>query len=320
PREISLKDDLIAFFKLFFLLHKERYDVVHTYTATPGFLGRLSAFFTRIPAIFHHQAGWTVTEYSTLKEKLIYYPLETLAVFLSTKSICVSHAVRKQANRFKLMPSKKLVTICNGIDPTPFLRPPTNDIRAELNVPKDCILIGNTGRLARQKDNISLVRAMPILMKLLPNKNIQLLLIGDGPERPKIIELIQKANLQNVVKLLGFRKDIPNILANIDVFVSPSLWEGLSISIMEAMAAAKPIVATNILPNKELIKHEETGLVVDPDSPEQIAEAIFRFIQSPELAQKCGQSARKLLLKDYTIDRMFQETWNLYEDALKKRG
>jgi glycosyltransferase involved in cell wall biosynthesis len=126
--------------------------------------------------------------------------------------------------------------------------------------------------------------------------------------------LIQSLNLNEQVRLIGFISDIPSFLAAIDIFASPSLWEGLSISLLEAMAAAKPIVTTSILPNAELIDHEITGLLIPPRSPEQIAQAITRFVNDNELADSCGNNARNLVLESFTLDRMFQETLDLYHE------
>ena len=120
------------------------------------------------------------------------------------------------------------------------------------------------------------------------------------------------------MRFLGFCREIPAFLAGLDVFVSPSFREGLSISLLEAMAAARPIVTTSILPNAELIEHEVTGLLVPPRDPEQVAEAIARFAREPGLAQRCALAARQRVLDHYTLDRMFQETWDLYIGLLKE--
>lgn len=97
------------------------------------------------------------------------------------------------------------------------------------------------------------------------------------------------------------------------MFISPSLWEGLSISLLEAMAAAKPIITTTILPNAELIQHESTGLLVAPKRPDQIAEAIQHLWQDSALAARCGAAARQRVVDHYTIERMFNETFELYQ-------
>ena len=324
PRDITPVQDLRAFAQLISLLYRERYDVVHTYTATPGFLGRMAARFTHVPVILHHQAGWTVSEFSSWQSKLLYTPLEYLVTLASSKSICVSYAVEKQAYQFHIAPSGKLVVICNGIEAQPYIAATQrNDareaLRRELGFSDSHVLIGNTGRLSPAKDNGSLIQAMASLKSLIPDVPHTLLLAGDGPDQAQLEKLIRSMMLNTQVRLLGFRSDIPAFLAGIDIFVSPSLWEGLSISLLEAMSAAKPIVTTSILPNAELIEHQVTGLLVPPKAPKQIAQAITRFVNEPGLAQSCGSAARQRVLEHYSIDRMFQETWDLYIDLLSGR-
>jgi glycosyltransferase involved in cell wall biosynthesis len=324
PRDIALLKDMQAFIKLLRLIRQEDYDVVHTYTATPGFLGRLAARMVGTPVILHHQAGWTVTEFSPLKERIFYTPLEYLASLVSSKAICVSHAVEEQARWLHIAPSRKLIVICNGIEPEPFINATQDNNRTILRhrwgFSDDLILIGSTGRLSPQKDNGSLVEAMVHLRTLLPDALFLLLVAGDGPEREKLEKMVENFKLGGQVQLLGFVKDIPAFLAMLDVFVSPSLWEGMSISILEAMAAARPIVATSILPNAELIEHDRTGLLVDPRAPKQIAQAIARFILEPQLAKECGEAAQRCTLNHYTIERMFQETWDLHQALLYQQN
>ena len=324
PRDIAPALDLKAFAQMISLMRREHYDVVHTYTATPGFLGRMAARFVGAPVILHHQAGWTVNEFSSWRSRILYTPLEYLVTLASSKSICVSYAVEKQAHQFHIAPSSKLVVICNGIEPQPYMAATqSNDareaLRRELGFPDDHLLIGNTGRLSQQKDNGPLIQAMASLKSLIPDVPYTLLLAGDGPDQQKLEELVHSLDLGEQVRLLGFRSDIPKFLAGIDIFVSPSLWEGLSISLLEAMAAAKPIVTTSILPNAELIEHQVTGLLVPARAPDQIAQAIARFVNEPELAQSCATAARQRVLDHYLIDRMFQETLDLYIDLLSGR-
>jgi len=322
PRDIEPGRLFRACVQLLSLLNLKRYDVVHTYTATPGFIGRIIARLANVPVIVHHQAGWAVTEYSSLFERLVYTPLEYIATLASTRTICVSHADAVNAAGFHVAPAFRLITICNGIDAEPFISATQqNDksIRREQNIPDECLIIGNTGRLAGQKDNETLIHALVPLKSLLKHRPFVLLLAGDGPDRQHLATLARTLDLTEQVRFLGFRTDIPAFLANLDIFVSPSLWEGLSISIMEAMAASRPIVTTSILPNAELIEHEETGLVIPPRDPEQLAQAIARFANEPALAQRCATAARMRVTSAYSIDRMFRETWDLYVDLLAQK-
>jgi len=323
PRDISPKVDLIALIKLVRVIRKERYHVVHTYTATPGFLGRFAARLENVPAIFHHQAGWTITDYSTLVERAIYTPLEFLAAVLSTKSICVSYAVEQEARKLHIAPQNKFITIRNGIDPTPFISVSKDSsrlrLRKEMQIPDSCIVIGNAGRISVQKDIETLIKALVVLKEKNRNQPFILLLAGDGADRDKLEQLVDTVNLSDRVRFLGFYKDIPSFLAGIDIFITPSLREGLSISLLEAMSSACPIITTNIPPNAELIEHGVHGLLVQPKAPHQIAEAIQRFIDFPEFAASCGLAARQKVIENYTIDRMFRETWDLYCSSLMKK-
>jgi glycosyltransferase involved in cell wall biosynthesis len=321
PRNISPLHDSSAFIKLLSLMQQNHYDVVHTYTATPGFLGRLTARLVGIPVILHHQAGWTVTEFSSPLERIVYTPLEYFASLVSTKDICVSYAVAQQGCQFHIAPPNKLIVICNGIEPEPFIQASMDGsrdrLRREFNLANNCVVIGNTGRLSPQKDNANLIKAMWHLKSLVTNVPFTILLAGDGPDLDELKGLVTELNLNKEVHLVGFRTDIPAFLAAIDIFVCPSLWEGLSISLLEAMAAAKPIVTTLIAPNAELIEDEITGLLVPPKDPKQIAQAIARFVEDPKLAHECGAAARHRLLNKYTIDKMFQDTLDLYNGVLK---
>ncbi|MCS6882925.1 MAG: glycosyltransferase family 4 protein [Oscillochloridaceae bacterium] len=315
PRDIAPGPQIRAAAQLFALLRRERYAVVHTYTATPGFLGRIIARMAGVPVILHHQAGWAVNEFSSLSERLFFTPLEYIATLASTRTICVSHADAINARRFHCAPQSKLVTICNGIDPSPFAgtKPAMSggSLRRELGIPETHLVIGNTGRLAAQKDNASLIRAMASLRSLLGPRPFTLLLAGDGPERDALEQLRDALDLRDQVRFLGFRRDIPAILEALDIFVSPSLWEGLSISILEAMAAARPIVTTSILANAELIEHEVTGLLAPPRAPEVLATMIARFANEPELALQCATQARSRVMERYSLDRMLAETLDL---------
>lgn len=319
PRNIAPIRDVYALGQLLRLMNRKRYDVVHTYTATPGFLGRIAARIAGVPIILHHQAGTTVTEFSSRLERILYTPLEYLAAMASTKNICVSYAVEQQGLQLHLAPPQKQAVIRNGIDAQPFIDATLNgsrdEFRRKIDYSDGHLLIGNTGRLAAQKDNRTLIRAMEHLKLLIDDIPFTLLLAGDGPDRQELEKLIPSLNLHEQVRLIGFISDIPSFLAAIDIFASPSLWEGLSISLLEAMAAAKPIVTTSIPPNAELIDHEKTGLLIPPRSPEQIAQAIARFVNDPELADSCGNNARNLVEESFTIERMFQETLDLYIES-----
>jgi len=122
------------------------------------------------------------------------------------------------------------------------------------------------------------------------------------------------------VIFLGFRKDIDNLLLISDIIVLPSLWEGLSISLLEAMAAGKPIITTTIGSNLEVIKNCETGILIPPKSPDEISKSINLLLNNPELRKKIGQNARQVFCEKYTEERMLNEYMEEYQLLCKNKG
>jgi glycosyltransferase involved in cell wall biosynthesis len=178
------------------------------------------------------------------------------------------------------------------------------------------LAIGSTGRLCAQKDIATLIYGVAHLRKIQPDLKFLLLLAGHGPDLSKLRALTDELHMAEYIKFLGFLREIPNFLAALDIFISSSLKEGMSISILEAMAARKPIITTAIPPNAELIEDMVTGLLIPVKSPESVARSILKFVYKPDLAQKCAIEARAQVLKKYTINRMFHETWELYNNLL----
>lgn len=320
PREVALPQDIKALLQLCALIRRKRYDIVHTGMTTAGFVARLAAWLAATPIILHDAQGWPATEYSSLAEHLVYAPLSYIAGMMSTHVICAGNATAALAYKLHTCPRDRLTVIANGIDSRPFVNALHDDsgsrLRRELGIPADYLLIGNANRLAPQKDNATLIRAMAHLSSLLPERRFQLLLAGDGPQWEPLMHLVCELGLQEQVRFLGFRRDIPAFLAAIDVFVNVSLWEGLSISLLEAMAAARPIVTSSILPNAELIVHEQQGLLVEPKSPAQTAHAIARLVREPQLARQCAVQAQQRAVSEYGIERRLQESWQLYQALL----
>ncbi len=323
PREIVPLQHARAFVQLLRLMHRGRYDVVHTYNATPGVLGRVAARLSGVPVILHHQAGWTIKEDSSPLERVLFTALEYLGALAGTGSICVSRAIAQQASELHTAPLARLVVIPNGIDPRPLASSDRSAARrallARLGIPGDPFLIGNASRLVAEKGNDLLVRALVELQPLLGDTPYVLLLAGDGRARSTLAALASSLGVESRVRLLGFERDIPAFLAALDVFVTPSLREGLSIALLEAMAAGKPIVASAIPQNQEVIQHGVTGLLVPTRDAGAIAQAIARFTKSPELARACGEQARQRLLRDHTLERCLDATFELCQEQLQRR-
>jgi len=209
---------------------------------------------------------------------------------------------------------KPITQIYNGVDADFFS--PSNGvrkIRGELDIPPGAFLMGIVGRLDPIKNHETLFRAFGTLRERLPD--VHLLVIGDGPERKRL-----EALAGDGVFFLGNRLDVPEILRTLDVFVLSSRNEGISKTILEAMATAVPVVATHVGGNPELVEHGRTGFLVEPGDFQAMASAILRYADNPELRIAHGQTGRKRVLENFTIEKMVRSYEEVYRRVAKMQG
>lgn len=189
--------------------------------------------------------------------------------------------------------------------------------KKELGVPQNSIVLFNAGALVDHKDHLTLIKSFYLASK--ENKNLILLIAGEGHLRSKIETEIKKLALQEKVKLLGHRKDVPRIMKSIDIYVSSSWSEGLGTSILEALASKKPVVATDAGGVSEMVINEVTGLLVPPRNPEKLASAILYVINNPEKVNLFINNGRKHIEENFTVQRMIQETIKVYNELTTKQ-
>ncbi len=168
--------------------------------------------------------------------------------------------------------------------------------------------------LTEQKGISYLIQA---LARTAPDQpRLRLLILGDGPLRQSLQKLAEDLTIQDRVLFTGFRTDIGELLQIMDIYALPSLWEGHPLVLLEAMAAGKPVVATDIPGSREVVAPEQTGLLVPPRDPHQLAQALLLLASDSSLRQRMGDAGRRLLLERFTIDRMTREYEALYETTL----
>ena len=317
-RNINFLFDAIALIKLLFAIKKEKFDIVHTHTSKGGFLGRIAATIARTPIIIHHVHGFAFNEFNERKPLGRFFIfLERFAANFQDMLIFVNDEDRVSARKYKILNGKKHITIKNGIDTTRLdIEIDIKYKRKSIDVNPNDVLVGFIGRVVQQKAPDIFINSIPIVRKNI--HNIKFLMVGDGPLIEKSKNLSKKLNIINDIIFLGFRFDIPELLKIIDVYILPSRWEGLPIGLLEAMAAEKPIVATNIKGNREVIEHKKTGLLIPPDNPYELTNAIIYLIQNKEKALKMAHEARKTVIEKFSIKRMIGEILKVYDDIIKK--
>jgi glycosyltransferase involved in cell wall biosynthesis len=306
--------DAVPFLYLAGLCFRERFDLVATHTSKGGFVGRLAARVAGMPHIVHHAHGFSYNKVLGPLARKFFVGLERFAARAGDFIISVNDQHRAMAVELGVAEAARISTVHNGVDFTPHRRANGAAARKKLGFPETDLLVGTTGRLAPQKGFVYLVRAMPHILASLPSA--RLIVVGEGPLEEELKQEARQSGVADRVHFLGFRHDVPELLAAFDVYALPSLWEGLSISLIEALAAGKPIVATSIDGNAEAIEHMKTGLMVPPADPAALAEGIRTLLADRDLAAALARPPRRSAEVRFSIERMVEQNLAVYDSVV----
>jgi glycosyltransferase involved in cell wall biosynthesis len=310
-RQVNPIKDTRAFYRLYRLFRCREYRIVHTHSAKAGLLGRMAAWGARVPVIVHTFHSIPFEMNGNLRSR-IYIAVERLVGSVTHRAACVGEAFRQEFLDWKIVPPEKLITIYSGIDFASYVaKRPVLDVKRQFGVEGAWPILGCIGRLSEQKAQQYLVEAVALLIDKYPK--IKLLLVGEGNLRNRLERQIQDLGVCSNVSLLGERSDIADLLNLFDVYVMSSRWEGVGRALTEAMYWGLPLVATAVNGAKELILHEETGLVVPPQDPKAMAVAIDRLVSDHELAKRLGSNAQRKARELMDSEQMITAIENVYE-------
>lgn len=315
-RSIQPLADLRALWVLTNIIRREKYDIVHVHSSKAGFLGRIAARLNRVPVVYTPNGFYFLSNMPPAKIK-IYLLLERLAGRLTDCLVAVSDSEREQAVNHSLISPAKILVIPNAIDAHHFRPDPVigRQLRIELGIPDDAMVVGTVARFIDQKDPITFIRAARLIADRMPD--VRFLWCGEGPMRQEIEQLAAELELTSVTHFLGYRKDIANIMNVFDLFVLTSIFEGLPYTILEAMAVGLPLVVTDVVGNRDVVVDGQNGLVVVPRSPEEVANAVSKLFQNREKRLLMGQASYYLVTKHYRIQDMVSNIEEVYEDLLQ---
>jgi glycosyltransferase involved in cell wall biosynthesis/ribosomal protein S18 acetylase RimI-like enzyme len=314
-REIRPLWDLAGLFRLSAFLRRERYDIVHTHTSKGGFVGRLAAWLAGAPTIVHTVHGFAFHEASPAWSRMAYTTLERMAARWCHRIVTVSEFHRGWAVDLGICPPRQIQAIPNGIVPLESRdREVVANLRRQLVPAEGELLLLSPTRLADDKGLAYLIEAVALLPHDAPG--CRLIIAGEGPARPALERLAQERGVSDRVTFLGFRDDVGDLLAAADLVVLPSLREGLSISLLEAMAAGRPIIASSIGSHREVAWPSQMARLAPPADPKALAEAIEQLARDPEQRSRLAERARSLFEARYREDRMLGEYRQLYRSLL----
>jgi glycosyltransferase involved in cell wall biosynthesis len=316
-RQISPLHDLLALLKLTQIIRRGQYTIVHTHSSKAGILGRLAARLARTPIIVHTVHGWSFHDYMSPLTRKIYIGLEQRMAKLSDALIVVAEqdiakglaAGIGQPNQYHLIHSSIPL---EEFDPAKYNR---QEVRQELGLPQDDPVIGNVGRFSPQKNPLVWAQVAGLIGRALPQSRF--LLVGDGPLRHELQEKLAQEGIAERTVLTGLRRDVPRLLAAMDIFLLTSLWEGLPRVIPQAMAMRLPIVAARVDGIAEAVQNGVTGYLFDPDDRNGMAQACVTLINDLAMRQAMGARGRELALKNYDLRHMLTQIDSLYQHLLE---
>jgi len=318
-RPIRPFKDFFGWLRLFRFLKKSDYTLVHTHTSKAGFIGRAAAWYARIPVIIHTVHGFAFHEESSPFSLWFFSNLERIASKWCHCLVTVSNFHRDWAIRLHIAEPEKIVAIPNGIsedDVKP--RKPREETRRTLGIQNNHIMLLTMGRLAPQKGLEYLLEALGKLKKEGSIEKIVAIIVGEGPLQKKLHQMARELKIEDYVRFLGFRQDVGDLLAASDIVVLPSLREGLSIALLEAMAAGKPIITTNIGSNTEASSNGESALLIPAKDSEKLSLAMKEFIEQEDNRSRFSKAAKQNYLDSYQINRTIRSYLHLYLSFLRK--
>jgi glycosyltransferase involved in cell wall biosynthesis len=310
PLKVRSEMDFFAVARLALAMKRKNCRLIHCHDAHSAAIGAAAASLAKVPL--------------RIMSRRVDFPLKNNALsrmkYLKDVSciVAISEGVREVLLKGGI-PLEKIEVIPSGIDFSAYEYPASRDyLRKELSFEKDDYLVGIIAHLADHKGHRYLIEATKILKEKAPK--IKVIIVGEGPLRLDLDQQVNRSGVEDMVFFLGFREDVPQILASLDLFVLSSYLEGLGTVLMDAMASSLPVVATRVGGIPEVVKDGLTGILVPPRNVEALAEAILHLYSSRDLAARMGKEGHDVVHRNFSAQAMAGKVADLYERLAKGKG
>lgn len=293
-------------------LRETRPTIVHTFLLTASLYGRAAAILARVPVVIG-------TEVNIYEHKRRHHAWAERLLLQGTDCVVVSAESVKAfyVDQVHADPAK-IEVVYNAVDWSQLAASRSRfEMRASFGAPPEAPLAGIIARLTTQKAHVHLFDAMANTPAL---GNLHLLVVGDGELREQLTRRVESLGLSGRVHFLGVRRDLGNVLGAIDMFVMPSLWEGLPLSMVLAMGAGLPVVATRVAGIPEVVQDGVTGLLVAPGDATALGSALARLVESEALRQRLGDAARRFATPRFGVDQYIASITGLYDTLVQRKG
>ena len=339
-RELSWKDDWVAFWKIYEIIRREKPDIIHTHTAKAGALGRMAGILFRLlrrpdtfgigtprnddstchceaegrsnlkkPIIIHTFHGHVFSGYFGKLKTVFFIYVERFLALFTDRIITVSGTLKQEfVEKYKIAPERKFSVVELGFELDELLKLPLRENSETIN-------IGIVGRLVLVKNHKMLFKSICRAGLNLPYR---IVVIGDGEMRWELERYAKELGIEDKIEFRGWIKDLKAIYEGLDIVVLTSLNEGTPVSLIEAMAAARPVVATNVGGVPDIAQDGVNGYLVESGDTEAFSEKLSELIKDPEKRRRFGQNGRKMVQERFAKERLIKDTERLYNNLLQK--
>jgi len=312
-REVSLIEDLMSLISLYFIFMREKFDVVHTHTAKAGFIGRIAARLAGAKLVLHTPHGHDFYGYfGTLGSRLIIM-LERFAALFADRIIVFTDIEKADMMKYRICRASKVRVIPSGLDFSVFEKLKVDVVkkRSELRLGPADLVVGMIGRLESIKGFEYFIDSAVIVSRQIPKARF--LIVGEGSLHDELAARVRDLNMGQKIFFAGWREDIPEILSVLDVLALASLNEAVGRVLLEAGAVGKPVVATAVGGVPEIIKDNETGILVPSGDPAAMAQAVITLLKDEAKRDEMGRCAKKWVRDNFNDRSMVEKLDEIYK-------